>query len=188
MLRYNRLPQVTELSLDEFVAWPEAEFRAHLQRQWSEEASQFRLTWKWMNTAAEERNKPLFAVVDTPQWREIQCKMTLVLISEAIYNSTVARSGARWRFRWPEDKTQPRDLEHSQRLSRWSNAIWNYFNVFEFPACIPTIVKEDFINPQFVQCAAPSHHQMLEAQLQLHAWARANLAPEAAEHLIALDK
>ena len=36
-------------------------------------------------------------------------------------------------------------------------------------------------------CSAPTHHEMLEARLQLHAWARENLPPSQAAELIALD-
>lgn len=187
MARYEKLPPTFQLDFGEFVDLTTSEFHGRLEEEWNQPDSHTYSMWKWWRIPMLERSKMTREIIDSSRFKKAKELMTLVLKSEAIYNSSIAESGARWRFCWPEATNGIRDLKHTPRLKKWAEVIGDYLQILETKHTIPVTAKRDSIKSQSVECSPLSYHEMLEARLTLHAWARENLSPSQANELIAPD-
>lgn len=181
--------ETRRFSLDEFVDWPTADFHNFLHQQLDNPNSQLYLTWKWSQLAQEERWRQFFAL---PRWNQLPILLKSILQNEAFHNPEIARFGAQTNFRSFDRHLQIRSSPFQTqnttiRVRNWARVICCHFDKMETEATIPDLVYFESLGVLNVECAAPTHHEMLEARLRLHEWARQHLPPSQASELITLD-
>ena len=194
--------QALSFTSDEWINWPSHEFHAFVTGQFDDPKSQLRLTWQWLRIPASQR---FDIYVQRPEWKGFMPLMKQVLQSEFLVDRTLwrARFGIRWYFleegglryikkgmfgpAFARNLQKIRTFESSQRLSAWSQAVREHYESLATTMPAPHQMKNRILDGHTIDCKPPTHHEMLEARLQLHAWARAHLPPSRADELIALD-
>lgn len=193
------------LSADEWIDWSAQDFHSSVSRQFDDPQSEIYLTWQWIQIPPAER---FAAYVGRPEWSEFMKLMRLVLQSEFLHNNSLSQQELKmdWHFglsrklqtvkpaRWASGcfpitssvHVQSR-FQYSPRLDAWSKAIRGYYESLPTQMPAPRFINRHIFNSHPVSCFAPSHHEMLEARLQLHAWAHAHLPSEEAQSLIEMD-
>ena len=179
-----------QLSLDELLDWPTKGLHDSLQHQFCNPNSELSLTWEWIQIPRSQRFQTFFA---RPQWNGFLPLIKCVLINEAWHVPQITESGAVWKFlenptSFFQAESMPPQFFEPTRLNAWSHAILDFYQRREVQRPTPKLMSLNLYKSRPLRCAAPSHHEMLEARLQLHAWARANLTHADAQRLIALDK
>ena len=181
-----------QLSPDELLDWPIEKIHDSIERQFADENSELQVAWNWAQIPRNERFKAFFA---RPEWRGFLHLMRCILISQAFLSPVITQSGATWRFledhvEYIQVKSKPPQFLDSKRCKIWLQAILDIYQRRETQTSAP--IKMLFAHYNFrpiypIICSPPTHHEMLEARLQLHEWARAHLPPSRAAELIALD-
>lgn len=191
-----------KFSSDQWLDWSAQDFHAFVAHQFDDSQSEIYLTWQWIQIPQEE----WFATyVGRPEWSGFIELMRLVLINEFSHNENLSRQELKvqWNFalrrlqtnkalNWVNGMMALRNsaqnsFEYSQRLNIWSQAIRNHYDGLATQMPAPKSVNSHILRCHPISCSPPTHHEMLEARLQLHAWARENLPPSRAGELIALD-
>ncbi len=201
--------EARRFSPDEFADLPAEDFHNFLRQQAQNTQSQLYLSWQWHSLTRQQQWNRFFA---GPIWKHYPNLLKNILQSEALYTPEIAIGGAETDFEWANPlmnvKIANRPLiripERSKKMER---ILYEYFCAQIPESCVPAHVDFQGVKAPFsefnshattkqyprlfnvlhVKCPAPTHHEMLEARLQLHAWARAHLPPARAQELIALD-
>ena len=178
-----------QLSLEELLDWPSERLHGFVARQFDDKRSQLSLTWEWIQIPRAQRFEEFF---NRPEWNGFLDLNKCVLRSEALRNSKIAQWGAGWLFLknvpWGlACNSQPHQSCDATRINEWALEIRRFYERHINQASVPFLMSLRFHDSQSLTCPAPTHHEMLEARLQLHAWARAHLPPSLAAELIALD-
>ena len=189
-------------SSGQWADWQAQEFHAFVSQQFDDSQSEMYLTWQWLQIPREQW---FAAYVGRSEWSGFTELMRLVLINEFGHNKNLARQEleVEWHYgirklqtstaaQWangllPGARSAGNTFEYSQRLDNWSKALRNYYEGLATQMPAPKFINAHIFYDHSISCSAPSHHEMLEARLQLHAWARAHLAPAEARRLIELD-
>ena len=178
-----------QLSPDELLDWPTEKLHSAIERQFANRNSELALTWNWSQISRGERFQAFFA---RPEWSGFLRLMQCILISQAFLSPALAQSGASWHFL--EDymgfirvNSNPPQIVDPQRAQIWRQTILEIYQRRETQQPTPAKMSLRYHHYHPLKCSAPTYHEMLEARLQLHEWARVHLPPSWAQELIALD-
>ena len=178
-----------QLSPDELLDWPTEKLHSAIKRQFANSNSELALTWNWSQIPQGERFQAFFG---RPEWSGFLHLMQCILISQAFLSPALAQSGAAWRFLeahlgFIQINSNPPQIVDPKRAKIWMQTILDIYQRRETQQPTPAKMSLNYHYYHPLICPAPTHHEMLEARLQLHAWARAHLPPSRAAELIALD-
>lgn len=166
-----------EITPIQLLQWPQHEFVAHFERQWQSPDSEMRRAFEFDQLSIAERDN--YVLGDSQQLRALTR-----LVGQLMWDD-LSREERLWLdfllptyFNEFEAQTNKRLKDLNQRYKSWRSAVLG--------ALKPNFIgRED--NPKFIQewlwsgrvksllaveISAPSHHEQLEAHLQLREWAK----------------
>ena len=193
--------EARHFSADAFVDLPTKDFHDFLQQRARDTQSQLHLSWQWHSLTLEQQWSRFFA---GPIWKHYPKLLQNIMQSEAFFTPKIATGGVEVDFSFAYAPMRVKGVGYMPvpgRSRRWERVLYEYFGAQKAESYVPAHIdfqdvkllrpnSEKYESPRNVlnvKCPAPTHHEMLEARLQLHEWARAHLPPSRARELIALD-
>ena len=191
---------MAEPNLTEFLKLPQAEFLDLCAQQWNSPASELRASYEFDQLSLAERDAQVLACGngDANEMRLLMNLLAHAIWSEAArlelqfsddYENTV------W-FNWQSDESYRVGEDEG---SRYLNRLYQSWRAAIFRVLEPRYIGQESLthiqswlgqarHPLSCVVESPTHHEQLEAQLQLREWAKQHLAEDERNELFALSK
>ncbi len=171
----------------EFCSWNAPEFLEFCARVAEDEHSPLQYALTWRNFSEEQKNAIAFGC-DYGDWETMRHYFLLAakIITHHFGAFPLPESElTKWKIDlpWPSEEV-PRALSWS---SRWRAAISQIFRPSfqgDEPICISEWRTRTNVARCAVKCTVPTHHELVEAQLELREWLRPHLPAAEIEELM----